>query len=157
MKSKLTRPGQTAYVPRITPDSWADGKHVLVGQDVVDLSLQMESSNSTEHTVTLLIQRVPPSALHVQQPAEWMQDATQASPNNFVQLSKTSGGFSAETGKETFDVRLVVDTRDGRILSATMHNPVVLRVRACEDRELTQCGPATQKTILREVTLKLEP
>jgi hypothetical protein len=157
MKSKLTQPGDTAYVSRSTPNSWADGEHVLLGQDVVDFSLKVESSNPTEHTETLLIQHVPPPALHVQQPAKWMQDATRAEPNNFVQISKASDGFIAETGKETFEVRLVVDTRDGRILSATMHNPVVLRVRACADHELTRCGPETPKTILRDITLKLVP
>jgi hypothetical protein len=157
MRARLTQPGQTAYVSRGTPNSWADGQYILLGQDAVDFSLKVESSNIAEHTETLLIQHVPPPALHVQQPATWMQNATQAAVNNFVQISKENDGFIAETGKETFDVRLVVDTRDGRLLSATMHNPVVLRVRACTDRELTRCGPETPKTIVREITLKLVP
>ena len=117
----------------------------------------MESASPVEHTETLLIQHVPPPTLHVQQPAKWMQEPTSAKPNNFVQVSKDGDGFSAETGKETFDVRLVMDTRDGRILSAAIHNPVVLTTRTCTDRELTQCGSEAPKTILREVTLKLVP
>jgi hypothetical protein len=157
IKAKLTRPGQTAYVSRNTPNSWADGEHVLLGQDVVDFSLKLESLNPAEHTETLFIQHLPPPELHVQQPAPWMQDEKQAPPNNFVQVSRANGGFSAETGKETFDVRLVVDARDGRILSATMHNPVVLTVRACTDRELKQCRPEAPKTILRDITFKLVP
>ncbi len=157
MRARLSQPGQTAYVSRTTPNSWADGQHVLVGQDVVDFSLAMESASPANHTETLLIQHVPPPALHVQQPAQWMQEGTSAKPNNFVQVSKETEGFSAETGRETFDVRLVVDTRDGRMLSATMHNPVVFRVRRCTDRDLAQCGPEEPKTIVREVTLKLVP
>lgn len=157
MKAKLVQPGQTSYVSGTTPNSWADGQRVLLGQDAVDFSFTLESVNPVEHTETLLIRHVPPPTLHVQQPAKWMHEPTSAKPNNFVQVSKDGEGFSAETGKETFDVRLVMDTRDGRILSATIHNPVVLRTRVCTDRELTQCGSETPKTILREVTLTLVP
>lgn len=157
MRANLVEPGQTAYVPRTTPNSWADGHYVLVGQDVVDFAITVESVNAAEHTETLLIQHVPPPALHVQLPAQWMQEPATATPNNFVQVSKQDDAFIAETGKETFDVRLVVDTRDGHMLSAAMHNPVVLAVRTCTDRELTKCGPETSKTILREISWKLVP
>jgi hypothetical protein len=155
MKAKLAQAGQTAYVPRTTPNSWADGQRILLGQDVVDFSLRVESVNAAGHTETLLIQHIPPPSLHVQQPAKWMLEPTSAKPNNFVQISKEKDGFTVETGQETFDVRLVVDTRDGRIVSAAMHNPVVLRTRTCTDRELTQCGLEAPKTILREITLEL--
>jgi hypothetical protein len=157
MQSKLVQPGQTAYVSRTTPNSWTDGQRVLLGQDVVDFSLKVESVNPVEHTETLLIQHVPPPALYVQLPAKWMQEPASAKPNNFVQVSRQGDGFTAEAGKETFDVRLVVDTRDGRILLATMHNPVSLTTRTCTDREVTQCGPAAPKTTLREITWKLVP
>jgi hypothetical protein len=157
MQAKLAQPGQTAYVSRTTPNSWADGQRVLLGQDVVDFSLKVETVNPAEHTETLLIQHVPPPALHVQLPARWMQEPASAKPNNFVQVSRQGDGFTAEAGKETFDVRLVVDTRDGRILSAAMHNPVALTTRTCTDAELTHCGPAAPATTLREITWKLLP
>jgi hypothetical protein len=86
-----------------------------------------------------------------------MQESTSAKPNKFVQVFKQDDGFTAETGKETFDVRLVVDTRDGHILSAAMHNPVALTTRTCTDRELTQCGSEASKNTLREITWKLVP
>ena len=157
MKAKLVQPGQTSYVPGTTPNSWADGQRVLIGQDAVDFSFTLESVNPVEHTETLLIQHVPPPTLQVQQPATWMQQPRSAKPNNFVQVSKDGDGYSAETGKETFDVRLVMDTRDGRMLSAAIHNPVVLTTRICADRELTRCGSEAPKTILREITFKLVP
>ena len=157
MRAKLAQTGQTAYVSRNTPNSWADGQRVLLGQDVVDFSLKVEAVNPVAHTETLLIQHVPPAVLHVQLPAKWMQERTSAKPNNFVQVSKQDDGFIAETGKEMFDVRLVVDTRDGQIISATMHNPVALTTRTCKDLELTQCGPEASKTTLREITWKLVP
>ncbi len=124
---------------------------------MVDFSLKVETVNPAEHIETLLIQHVPPPALHVQLPAKRMDEVTSATPNHFVQVSKQDGGFTAETGKETFDVRLVVDTRDGHILSAAMHNPVSLTTRTCTDRERTQCGPEVSKATLREITWKLLP
>ena len=151
------QPGQTAYVSRTTPNSWADGQRVLLGQDVVDFSLSVESVNSAQHTEILLIQHVPPPLLHVEQPAKWMQESESAKPNNFVQISKEGDGFSAETAKKTFDVKLVVDTRDGSILSAAINNPVVLKTRTCMDRELMHCGSETPATTLRKITLLREP
>jgi hypothetical protein len=157
MNAKLVTLGQSAYVSGTTPNSWADGERVILGQDTVDFSIKLESINSAEHTETLLIQHVPPPALHIALPAAWMREAAAAKPDNFVQVSKQGDGFEADTGKEFFDVRLVVDTRDGQIISATIHNPVQLKVRECKDRELTQCGPATPKTTLREITWNRVP
>jgi hypothetical protein len=76
--------------------------------EVVDFSLKVEAANPVEHSETLLIRHVPPPALHVQLPAKWMQEPTSAKPKNFVQVSKQDAGFTAETGKETLDVRIVV-------------------------------------------------
>ena len=157
MQAKLAQPGQKAYLSRTTPNSWADGQRILLGQDVVDFSLAVQSFNPADHTKTLLVKHVPPPALHVEQPAQWMQAEKAAKPNNFVQVSKEGEEFSAETGSETFEVTLVVDTRDGRIVSAAMHNPVDLRTRTCTDRALTRCGPVAAKTTLREITFQLMP
>jgi hypothetical protein len=62
MQSKLAHAGQTAYVPRTTPNSWADGKRVLLGQDVVDFSLTVETLNPAENAETLLIQHASSEA-----------------------------------------------------------------------------------------------
>lgn len=157
IKAELMQSGQTAYVSRTIPNSWADGQRVLLGQDVVDFSLSVESVNPAENTETLLVQHVPPSTLHVEQPAKWMREPTSPKPNNFVQVSKEADGFIAETGKESFDVTLVLDTRDGSILSAALHNLVALKARTCTDRELTHCGSEASKTLLREITFKRVP
>lgn len=154
MHANLSRVGQTAYVPRTTANSWADDQHVLVGEDVVDVSLRVEAVDPASHTETILIQHVPPAALHIQVPAPWMQSAASTPPYNFVQVTKTDAGFATELGKEHFDVRLVLDTQDGHLVSATMHNPVSMVAQQCTDRDLKQCGPESQKSTLREVTWK---
>lgn len=157
VQANLLQPGQTAYIPRTTPNSWADGQRILLGQDVVDFSLKVEDVNTTEHTETIQVQHVPPSRLHVQLPAKWMREPVSTEPNNFVRVSRQDNGFVAEAGRETFDVRLVVDIRDGHMLSATMHNSVSLITRKCTDRELNQCGPDASKNIRREITWQQMP
>lgn len=119
--------------------------------------MKVEAVNPVEHTATVLIQHVPPSVLCVQLPMKWMQEVSTENPNNFVQVSGEGDEYVAEAGKETFDVRLIVDTRDGRMLSAVMRNVLVLTTRTCKDREATQCGPTALKTILREVSWRLVP
>jgi hypothetical protein len=47
--------GQSAYVPRSTPNSWANGQRVLLGQDVVDFTLKVEEVNPSEHTETTAV------------------------------------------------------------------------------------------------------
>ena len=72
-RARLVHSGQSAYVSRTTPNSWGDGQHVLLGQDVVDFSLRVEALNSSQHSETLLIQHVPPPESHLELPATWMQ------------------------------------------------------------------------------------
>jgi hypothetical protein len=48
--------------------------------------------------------------------------------------------YVAAVGRETFDVQLVVSLVDGRIVSATMDNPVDVLERTCSDAALTSCG-----------------
>jgi hypothetical protein len=157
IKSKLAHEGEKDYVSRSTPNSWADGQRILLGQDVVDFSLTVVAANPTDHTETFLIQHLPPPVLHIQQPVTWMENEHPTTPNNFVQVSKEQDGYIAETGRETFDVQMIIDSRDGRILSATMHNPVLLRTRTCTDRELTRCSFERPRSILRDITFRLVP
>ncbi len=78
-------------------------------------------------------------------------------PNNWVQVERTDSGYLAQVGQETFDVTLKVDTTDGKILSARMHNPVVTIRRTCGDAELAQCGAQVPQTITRDIELQLVP
>jgi hypothetical protein len=156
-REHLSQLGQTAYVPRTTPNSWADGHYVLVGQDAVDFSLKVASLDPAHHTMTLVVEHVPPPALHIQRPAPWMQEQQTTPPANFVQVSRQGDGYITELGHESFTVRLILDTNDGRILSATMHNPVEMTVRTCPDAGLAQCSSPSPRTIVRDISLQLEP
>jgi hypothetical protein len=85
-----------------------------------------------------------------------MQAPVADTANNWVEVTKTKDGkFEAGVGKETFDVTLNVSTADGRILSASMDNPVVTSSRVCEDAALTKCGVAQPHTIHRHIEIAL--
>jgi hypothetical protein len=52
-------------------------------------------------------------------------------------------------------VEIKVSTADGKILSATMDNPVKTIERTCEDAALTKCGDAKPHDILRKIDITL--
>ena len=68
-----------------------------------------------------------------------------------------AGKYDAEVGKETFDVEIKVSLADGKILSATLNNPVDAVKRECSDAAFSNCGEATHHHILRQIELRLVP
>jgi len=50
----------------------------------------------------------------------------------------------AAVGKETFTVEMKISLPDGKILSASMDNPVETIMRMCDDEALTQCTPPSR-------------
>jgi hypothetical protein len=74
-----------------------------------------------------------------------------------VEVEKNGDGkLSAEVGKETFDVRLKV-AKEGKLLFATMDNPIEVLARDCTDAELAHCGDPVHYQINRQIELTLAP
>ncbi len=153
---KLTRIGQHTYFQYGKPNSWADGKHVLIGQDSIDFDLRLLNENTLQHTATLSIRHVPPQHSQVHLPAKWMKAPVGNGTNNWIQVEKSGDKYLAQVGEEGFEVRIKVDTRDGKILSAQLHNTVISVTRECEDAALSKCGAPEPNNILREVSLALK-
>ncbi|MGD0858384.1 MAG: hypothetical protein ABR912_03600 [Terracidiphilus sp.] len=152
----LQHAGDHFYVPNPQASSWADGARVIVGKDQIDFDLNIQSIDPAKQTAVVLVHHVPPPHPDLQLPAEWMQVPVADTPNNWVEVTKTKEGkYEAGVGKETFDVTLTVSTADGRILSATMENPVVTSMRECDDAALTKCGAAQPHTIHRHIEIAL--
>lgn len=152
------QPGDHFYVPNLNPSSWADGVRVLTGTDAIDFDLRLQSIDPAAHTAVLVVHHVPPAHPALKFPVAWMQTPVADTPNNWMEITKTNDGkYKAGVGKETFDVTLTVSTADGRILSATMDNPVVLSRRTCDDAALTVCGAPQPQTIHRPVQIELQP
>jgi hypothetical protein len=153
----LQHAGDHFLVPNPQPSSWADGTHVLVGKDHIDFDLNLQSIDPVKQTAVVVVHHVPPSHPNLQLPADWMQAPVADTANNWVEVTKTiDGKYQAGVGKETFDVTIIVSTADGKILSASMDNPVVTSTRLCDDAALTKCGVAQPHTIHRHVEIALE-
>jgi hypothetical protein len=154
-KLKLAQVGQHAYFESGTPNSWADGTQVIVGEDAIDFDLTLISANRNDHTAELLVKHVPPKQQRLKLLASWMEIPVRTLPNNWVQVIKSGGGYVAQVGMEVFEVHLTVDTRDGKIVEAKIHNPVVYVERTCQDAALTQCSESKPDELVRDVSLVL--
>ena len=154
----LTRAGDHAYVNFARPTSWADGTKVIVGEDSIDFAILLQSIDQATQVATLVVRHVPPEQPQLKLPARWMATPVGASQNNWVQVEKTSDGkYVAGAGQETFDVEIKLALASGRILSATMDNPVEVMERVCTDAALTACGDPERYSIRRQITLRADP
>jgi len=156
-RQDLARAGDHSYVKVNGANSWADGRYVLQGEDSIDFDITLEKLDAAGHTATLLVKHVPPAQPEISLPAEWMRKPVADTPNNWMEVHKDDQGkYVAAVGKEAFDVHIQVDLSDGKILSATMNNPVETVERTCADEALTHCGEARPHHILRQVELALQ-
>jgi len=62
----------------------------------------------------------------------------------------------AQVGKETFDATIRISLADGRILDATLVNPVEVSERICTDEALEKCGAPIRSQILRQIEIGTE-
>ena len=157
MNQKLGRAGDHAYVKYGAPNSWANGTRVVVGEDSIDFDVTLQSIDQKAQTATLLVRHVSPAQPQIKLPAPWMSERVGNAANNWVQVEKGSDGkYVAGVGQETFNVEIKVALATGRILSATMDNPIEVSERVCTDAALTTCGTPERYTVHREITLSAE-
>jgi len=160
----LLKAGDHAYVKHGLPNSWADGTYVVMGQDALDFDITLKSVDKTSGTAVLVVRHVPPEESTIQWPTEWMRAPVSDTANNWMEVEKSSDSsgnkpgdkYAAEVGKETFEADITVSLRRGRILSATMDNPVEVLQRDCTDRALTACGDPIRYRIRRQIAIVAE-
>ena len=156
----LSHVGDHALFERDRPNSWANGTRLLVAQDAVDFDLTLEKASA--HTATFHIRHLPPRQLRIATPAPWMKTPVFDTPNNWVQVSHQTGHdlanatYVTDLGRETFDVHITLDTRDGKILSASLDNQIDGTTRDCTDAALEHCTDPQPESIHRNVQLRLE-
>lgn len=152
----LVHVGDHRYVTHGIPNSWADGARTLIGQDSIDFDLTLVEVNAENGTAKLAVRHVPPAQPQIKVPAKWMEAPIEDTANNWLEVSKgDSGKYLAEVGKETFDVDITVSLANGKILAATMDNPVAVFARQCSDEALSQCGKPEHYQIRRRIELRL--
>jgi hypothetical protein len=151
-QGKLLKVGDHFYFKHGAPNSWADGNYVVRGEDSIDFDVTLSEVDAAGKTATLTIQHVPPAQPEIKVPVEWMREAVGDTPNNWVEVTKQGPAkYFAEVGKETFDVRITLSLEDGRILRATIDNPVEVRARPCTDAALSICGDPVRYQIRRQI------
>jgi hypothetical protein len=156
-QSNLLRAGDHVYVKHGTPNSWADGTYTVFGQDSIDFDITLTAIDEVAHEATLVVRHVPPAQAQIQFPATWMVVPVGNLPNNWVEVEKGGQGkYSAEVGKETFEVVIKLSLPSGRIISAEIDNPVDVLGRECDDAALSKCGAPARYGIRRKVYLSAE-
>lgn len=150
----LVHPGDRVYIKHGTPNSWADGNYFILAKDAIDFDITLKSTNAADHVAALVVRHVPPLHPQIKLPATWMQTPVSDSANNWVQVEKMPNGkYAAEVGKETFTDEIKISTLSGKIISASMDNPVDVLERVCSDSSLKSCGAPTRFRIRRQITL----
>jgi len=87
-----------------------------------------------------------------------MREPVGASQNNWAEVEKGQDGkFAAQVGRETFEANIKIALATGRIVSATMDNPVEVLERTCNDAALSDCGAPVRYGIRRQITLEAQP
>jgi hypothetical protein len=136
------------------PSSWADGTRVLTGESAIDFDMTLKSIDAENGQAVLEVKHVPPAQPKVQLKADWMKTPVGDKSNNWVGITKQQDGtFLAAVGQETFTDDITVSTADGRVVSATMDNPVKTIERVCKDEALTQCGDSKPHLIQRRISI----
>ncbi len=154
-QGNLTRAGDHFYFKHGTPNSWADGMHVTLGQDSIDFDVTLVEVDQAAKIATIVVKHVPPENPQIKLPAAWMEKPVADTPNNWVEVTKIAEGkFSAEVGKEIFVDTIKLSLVDGHIISATQENPVEVLERDCSDAALTTCGEPVRYQILRHIEIK---
>jgi hypothetical protein len=154
---KLTHAGDHFYFKRGSPNSWADGNYVLLGEDSIDFDLTLKDVNPSNNMATMIIRHVPPEKPEIKLPGDWMHKPVADTANNWVQVQKSRNGkYLAAVGKETFDVEISVSLADGKILSGSIDNPVETIERECADAALTNCSDPKPHRIRRQIEIHLD-
>lgn len=154
-KGGLNHVGDHVYVPFGRPTSWAAGEGLIIGEDSIDFDITLQKVDRSANTATVLIRHVPPAEPKINLPAPWMHVPVADTPNNWVEVGKNKDGkYVASVGKETFDVVIETSLTDGRILSATMDNPVEVLERECSDAALASCGEPIRYQIRRLIEIR---
>lgn len=148
----IAKRGDHVFLPIGVGGSWADGMRTILGQDAVDFDVTLEELSRDQAKV--VVKHLAPAVEKLELPAAWMHDPVGDRPNNWVDVTKTTDGrYRARVGLETFRVDMAISSLDGRLLSATMDNPVDVVERVCKNTALNDCGTPVRYRIRRVILL----
>ncbi len=154
----LVHAGDHVFLPLSLGGSWADCVTLVRAEDAIDFDITLAAIDSAKHMATIVVKHVPPQKQVIALPAPWMREPVAGGLNNWLEVATLPGGrVAARVGKEAFDVRLDVSLTDGRLVSATLDNPVDVVDRECADASLASCGAPSHYRILRTISIVSQP
>jgi hypothetical protein len=116
-----------------------------------------KSVNAADRIATLVVRHVVPAQPRIKIPAEWMRTPVADTPNNWAEVQKLPDGtYRAQIGKELFDATIRISLADGRVLGATLVNPVEVSERICSDEALAKCAEPIRSQIMRRIEISTE-
>lgn len=155
VRARLAKPGDRFRQTQVPIASWADGTFVVFGQDAINFDIELASVDPSAHVATVVVHHIPPATSSLKMPAPWMADRVADTDNNWAQVMRNRGAYTAAAGKETFDVQMKIDLADGKILAGSLHNIVTTRERDCADAALTSCSAPRTHEIVRHIEIAL--
>ncbi len=151
---RLTRLGETFTTGEAAKASWANGENIPVGEDCIQISVTLLELNA--ETAVYETRFMPPADACLEPLKPWMEaPVVEGTPNNFQQQMMMGPMAAAMWGREQFIITSTVRRADGRILSATMDNPLTLRLKVGCDPNLDSCKHEMPMTIHRKLQLEL--
>jgi hypothetical protein len=151
----LAKAGDRKLIPHNRPNSWADGRAILIGEDTMDFDVTLESIDTAERKARVVVRHVAPDNPAIKIAADWMRSPVARGANNWTQVGRyPPGKYTAAIGSELIEVAVEVDLDGGRILAASMTNPLETIERECEDAEARRCGEPSRHKVLRTIELK---
>jgi hypothetical protein len=150
------KPGDRFRQTEVPIASWADGTFVVFGQDAINFEIELASVDTSSNVATVVVHHTPPGKSPLKMPVPWMADRVADTDNNWAQVIRNRGAYTAAAGKETFDVRMKIDLTDGKILAGTLDNVVTTRERDCNDAALTSCSAPRTHEIVRHIEIELQ-
>lgn len=160
-KDRLENIGDVVSIPHGQPNSWASMNPQVfsVAEDCVDFKFGL-IQKSADQALLRADHDPPRTQCPIQLAAAWMKTpVVEGRFNNWVQVinvpSNDTTAHLVQVGSETFSADLTLKQENGRIVKASLNNPVQVREQFCIDQQLAQCQAERHYTILREISIEL--
>jgi hypothetical protein len=116
---RLVKPGDRFRQTEVPIASWADGTFVVFGQDAINFDIELASVDTSSNVATVVVHHIPPAKSALEMPAPWMADRVADTDNNWAQVMRNRGAYTAAASKATFDARMKIGLTDAKFWRVT--------------------------------------
>lgn len=148
-------PGYIFRKPESLQGNFANGKDILKGDDCLQVSSHYAGKEKND--VSIITDFIPPSTpcLRFLSP-EMAAPVSGDSLNNFQMVRAGAGGkVNLFSGREKFRINSVVESKEGKLVRASMINQLTLKLKLNCDADYTNCQHTMPYNIERKITLEL--